>query len=161
MKHSHWASLPIYGFRKRYTLGLLHSILTVYVCGGIPIPTGNSLGPCWISLWFNSILTHPFGESIRSHRLRVQFYKPTLHPPSDASHKSSDQLEVGQITWSSHDLLSLVVINLLDWLTELSNPFFQKTTSLSQKILKDMNQQPDEEIHRAKSWTNEHLSHRV
>ena len=47
---------------------------------------------------------------------------------------------------------SLGLINLLEWLTELRETrLLGRLPTYYKRILKDMNQQPDEEMHRARS----------
>ena len=53
---------------------------------------------------------------------------------------------------------SLGPINLLEQITELRELVCLLDCSLSQKILKDTNQQPHEEVHRVKPLTKESLS---
>ena len=54
---------------------------------------------------------------------------------------------------------SLGLINLLEWLTELRKTcLLTRLPIYCKRILKDMNQQPDEEVHRARSQTKEFLS---
>ena len=53
---------------------------------------------------------------------------------------------------------SLGSVNLLERLIELRKPIYSLDYQFIARILKDKNQQPDEEIHRARSLTEELLS---
>lgn len=106
----------------------------------------------WVSYNLTEFCHYCYRSSIISHSLRAQSHKAT--PTSDVYCKSrSLPMLLTSNTLEIPMFLSLGWINLPERHTELRKSVHSQTTGLLQRIWKDMNQQPGEEIHRVRSQT--------
>lgn len=91
-------------------------------------------------------------DSIRLHRLRAQSYK-TTSPPSPQTLVANVRLLLHLCFWLISDRLELPTasswgsFNLLEWFRELRETFIY-IYQFIKNMIKDMNQEADEEMHR-------------
>ena len=94
------------------------------------------------------------GDSITSHRLRAEFHKTAPHFRCQSQVVDPQVTHNFSLSWlqirGSHDFLPLGLDYLLEWLTDSGKHLF-RFTSLLKDMIKDTDEQPDEELHKAKS----------
>lgn len=122
----------------------------VPACMGFPLPASDSVASKLSKSSLNPDIVHletepdPAGEGL----------SPTRPPPSGCCLKLACYLHFG-LTGSKSDAPttpSWALISLLEWLAELRKThLLTKRPNYYERILKDVNQEPDEEIHAAGS----------
>ena len=136
-----------------------------FICRGLTLCSNSAPNSSvWVFSWhqlgvlqFNSIWHYLPGDSIRFHRLRAQSHKTAPH------FRCQSQVQV--CFWPTGYksevpiIPSLGSINLPEQLIELPKPVYSLDYQFFFKsMIKNMNPQPDKEIHRARSWTKKLLT---
>lgn len=92
-------------------------------------------------------------DTIRFYRFGAQSHKTVPTSPSYHLYFWPTGLKSEVPTTPCLDL-----VNLLEQLTEFRKPVYSLDYCLLDKIIKGENEQPDEDMHRVRSWTKERLS---
>lgn len=108
----------------------------------------------WVSYNLTQFWHYLPGDSVTSHRLRAEFHKTAPHFRCQLQVVDPQVTHNFSLSWlqirGSHDFLPLGFDYLLQWLTDSGKHLF-RFTSLLKDMIKDPDEQPDEELHKARS----------